>query len=67
MRVVKFGELRDGDWFVYGLTPYRSGQLVAPNRPIPCINLLTSRVEYFCLDDDVLVIDQEDIESWLDA
>lgn len=61
MRVVKFGELKDGDWFIYGVTPFRSGHLVAPNNPIPCINLLTSRVEYFYLDDIVLVIDQEDI------
>lgn len=64
MRAVSFGELQDGNWFVYGITPFRSGHLVAPNEPIPCINLLTARVEYFNLDDIVLVIDQEDLVKW---
>ena len=71
MRAIKFGKLSEDDWFVYNATPYRSGTILYKLMPVknpteeecvvPCINLLTAKVEYFHLEDVVLILDQEDI------
>ena len=64
MRAVKFGDLSEHDWFVStDNVPYRSGTLVECERPIPCINLLTAKVEYFNLSDTVLITDNDDLRK----